>query len=201
MSTDSAQKAKGTRFMLTFNPVQTDADIEKTAGLAHEIWNEYWPDLIGQDQTTYMVETFQSTSAIKNDIITRGYLYYLVFDADKTLVGYTAAAPEIFDSPTDKLANAHGEEVSKHFLKRLFISKIYLRDDQRGKHYASRIIEFWEAYCRTHGLEGMYLTVNRDNELGIRAYLGRGFSIYEDIAAPIGNGFIMDDHIMGKSLL
>lgn len=46
----------------------------------------------------------------------------------------------------------------------------------------------------------MYLTVNRDNELGIRAYLGRGFSIYEDVAAPIGDGFVMDDHIMGKSV-
>ena len=98
------------------------------------------------------------------------------------------------------MASTHGTIVSEHFLNRLFISKIYLKADQRGKHYASRIIEFWEEYCRSHDLEGMYLTVNRDNELGIRAYLGRGFSIYEDVAAPIGDGFVMDDHIMGKSV-
>lgn len=186
--------------MLTFIPVQTDDDIEKTAQLAYEIWNEYWPDLIGQAQTTYMVETFQSTQAIKEDITQHEYLYYLVYDDENTLVGYTAAAPEVFTTLDDPLAHQHGTEVSKHFLRRLFISKIYLRASERGKHYASRIIEFWENYCEEHDLDGMYLTVNRDNELGIRAYLGRGFSIYQDFAAPIGSGFIMDDYIMGKSL-
>lgn len=186
--------------MLTYHPVQTEDDIAQTAALAHEIWYEYWPDLIGEEQTAYMVENFQSKEAIAKDITLHNYLYYLISDETNKLIGYTAAAPECFDSPDDELASAHGMRVSEHFLKRLFISKIYLRADERGKHYASRIIEFWEAYCRSHDLDGMYLTVNRDNALGIRAYLGRGFSIFEDVAAPIGNGFVMDDHIMGKSV-
>lgn len=186
--------------MLTYHLVKTESDIACTTALAHEIWHEYWPDLIGEKQTTYMVENFQSAKAIANDIAEHEYLYYLVSDETNTLVGYTAAVPERFTSPDDELASTHGTKVSEHFLNRLFISKIYLKADQRGKHYASRIIEFCEEYCRSHDLEGMYLTVNRDNELGIRAYLGRGFSIYEDVAAPIGDGFVMDDHIMGKSV-
>lgn len=186
--------------MLTYHLVETESDISQTAALAHEIWYEYWPDLIGEEQTTYMVENFQSAGAIAKDIAERNYLYYLISDETNKVVGYTAAAPEYFTSPDDELASAHGTRVSEHFLNRLFISKIYLKAEERGKHYASRILEFWETYCRTHDLDGMYLTVNRDNELGIRAYLGRGFTIYENVAAPIGNGFVMDDHIMGKSV-
>lgn len=186
--------------MLTYHLVETQADIDQTAALAYEIWHEYWPDLIGEEQTTYMVENFQSAKAIAQDIAEHNYLYYLISDETNKLVGYTAAAPERFSSPDDEHASAHGSRVSEHFLNRLFISKIYLRAEERGKHYASRIIEFWEAYCHAHDLDGMYLTVNRANELGIRAYLGRGFSIFEDVAAPIGNGFVMDDHIMGKSV-
>jgi GNAT superfamily N-acetyltransferase len=82
----------------------------------------------------------------------------------------------------------------------LFISKIYLYAQERGKHYASRVIEFYEAACHAEGMSGMYLTVNRGNELGVRAYLGRGFVVVEELAADIGEGFVMDDYIMAKLL-
>ena len=78
----------------------------------------------------------------------------------------------------------------------MFISKIYLYAEERGKHYSSQILEWLRDYARKLGLTGMYLTVNKGNELGIRAYKGNGFDIIESVEVDIGNGFVMDDYIM-----
>ncbi|MDO4400728.1 MAG: GNAT family N-acetyltransferase [Coriobacteriia bacterium] len=186
---------------LTFHLVETDDDIARTARVAHDIWFEYWPALIGQAQTEYMVKNMQSLAAITRDIRTVGYRYWLLFDEEGTCVGYTSSLAEDFSAcPDSAEAAKHGEEISKRSVKRLFISKIYLYAQERGKHYASRVIEFYEQLCREEGLTAMYLTVNRDNELGIRAYLGRGFQTIQELAADIGEGFVMDDYIMCKML-
>ena len=45
----------------------------------------------------------------------------------------------------------------------------------------------------------MYLTVNKHNELGIRAYRGKGFETIDAVETDIGHGFIMDDYIMERA--
>ena len=50
------------------------------------------------------------------------------------------------------------------------------------------------------GFEAMYLTVNKYNELGIRAYEGTGFETIDSVETDIGGGFIMDDYIMELKL-
>ena len=46
----------------------TSETVSALAALAHEIWFEYWPSLIGADQTSYMVDRFQSLPAIERDM-------------------------------------------------------------------------------------------------------------------------------------
>lgn len=162
-----------------FEAVKTDADQEKLAKLADEIWHEYWPALIGAAQTDYMVEQFQSLEAIKRDMAEHAYEYWFVVDEAGKTVGYTGGREE--------------PETSRYF-----ISKIYLPAEERSKHYASQIIEFYVELCRNRDLHSMYLTVNKHNELGIRAYLGKGFVTIESVETDIGNGFVMDDYVMEK---
>ena len=184
---------------LTLKLVETEEDLQVTARMAHDIWFEYWPGLIGRAQTEYMVKNMQSLAAITRDIREVGYRYWMLLDEEGTHVGYTSSLVEDFSAdPDSPEAAKHGAEISKRSVKRLFISKIYLYAKERGKHYASRVIEFYEQLCRDEGLTAMYLTVNRGNELAIRAYLGRGFETIEEKAADIGGGFIMDDYIMCK---
>lgn len=183
---------------LTYEQVTTPEQIEKLAELAGIIWREYWPSHIGEAQTEYMIEMFQSVPAITRDITQNNYLYYFCYDEAGKCVGYTGGNDEHFESIDSPGACAHGTKVSERFLNRFFISKVYLLAEERGKHYASRIIEFWEDHCRENGLDGMYLTVNRFNELGVRAYLGRGFDVAEEVCADIDGGFVMDDYIMAK---
>ena len=147
---------------IAFDPVRTADDRQRLAALADEIWHEYWPALIGDAQTDYMVENFQSLGAIERDLREHAYEYwFLRAEDDGRIVGYTGgrAEPET---------------------NRYFISKVYLQAEERGKGFASQA------------------TVNKHNDLGIRAYLGKGFETIDAVETDIGNGFVMDDFIMEK---
>lgn len=160
----------------------TDESVVALAELAASIWREYWPSLIGEAQTEYMIEQFQSLPAIRRDMREHGYEYWFIrSEQDDRVVGYTGG---------------HVEPQTNRF----FISKIYLRAAERGKHFASAVVCFYEELCRERGLRAMYLTVNKGNVLGIRAYEGNGFTTIDAVETSIGHGFIMDDYIMEKSV-
>lgn len=166
----------------TFEPVTLDMT-DALAAIAGDIWREYWPELIGADQTEYMIEHFQSLPAIQRDMADHAYEYWFVRAADDgRVVGYTGG---------------HVEPETSRF----FISKIYLLADERGKHFGSAVIAFYEQLCRDRGLRAMYLTVNKGNRLGIRAYEGKGFETIDAVRTDIGSGFVMDDYIMEKRIV
>lgn len=166
---------------IAFAPVETDEDRSRLAELADRIWHEYWPALIGEDQTDYMVERFQSLHAIERDMAEHGYEYWFLLADDGRIVGYTGGRVEAETN-------------------RFFISKIYLLENERGKGYASQTIRFYESLCRERGLDAMYLTVNKHNDLGVRAYKGTGFETIDAVETDIGRGFVMDDFIMEKKV-
>ena len=168
-----------------FEPITTAEGRRELADMAYEIWNEYWPAIIGQAQVDYMVANFQSLEAIERDVAEHAYEYWFVVaeeeDGQRRTVGYTGG---------------HVEPETNRF----FISKIYLLAPERGRGFASKTIRFYEELCAERGLEAMYLTVNKYNELGVRAYLGKGFVTIDSVETDIGEGFIMDDFIMEKRL-
>ena len=169
---------------LSFVPVKSENDQELLARMAGEIWRGYWPALIGEAQTEYMIDKFQSLDAIRADMADHGYEYWLLVategggeSAEKSIVGFTGG---------------HNEFETNRF----FISKIYLFPEARGHGYARRVIEFYEDLCFARDFKAMYLTVNKYNDLGIRAYEGTGFETIDAVETDIGEGYIMDDYIM-----
>ena len=125
------------------------------------------------------VETAEDQEALAKLADEIWHEYWFVVDEDGKTVGYTGGHEE--------------PETSRYF-----ISKIYLLAEERGKHYASKIIEFYVELCHSRDLHAMYLTVNKHNELGVRCYLGKGFVTIESVETDIGNGFVMDDYVMEK---
>ena len=168
---------------IAFDPIETDGDRARLAALADEIWHEYWPALIGEAQTDYMVEQFQSLEAIERDVAEHAYEYWFLRTAeDGRTVGYTGGRVE--------------PETN-----RFFISKIYLLKEHRGEGLCSATIRFYERLARERGLDALYLTVNKHNEMAIRAYKAKGFEVIDAVETDIGDGYIMDDYIMEKKLV
>lgn len=173
----------------SFVPVRSAHDQARLAELAGFIWREYWPSIIGAEQTEYMIERFQSLEAIQRDMTENEYEYWFIVASEegestipaRRIVGFTGG---------------HDEPETNRF----FISKIYLLSSERGHGFARRTIEFYESLCFARGLQAAYLTVNKHNELGIRAYQGTGFEVIDAVETDIGSGFVMDDYIMEKKV-
>ena len=53
-------------------------NINELAQLAFEIWHEYWVEILSIEQIDYMVENFQSESAIRNQIENENYAYFFI---------------------------------------------------------------------------------------------------------------------------
>jgi diamine N-acetyltransferase len=164
---------------IQFVPVTTARQLDVAAGLAHEIWYEYYVPLIGRAQVEYMVGKFQSSGAVAGQI-GEGYEYFLI-QRDGQAIGYCAVQPE----------RASGS---------LFLSKLYLLRDARGGGTGRVCMEFIEQLARRRGLNLLWLTVNKGNP-AVKAYERLGFRIAADVVMDIGGGFVMDDYRMEKPLL
>ena len=186
--------------IVEFVPVETEEQLRQLAAMAKDIWQEYWPSHIGQAQTDYMVAKFQTLDVIREDIANNHNEYWLIRVADEM-------TPPELDDPKDAPQATESNEVLGRYVgytggheepetNRFFISKIYVYEDQRGKGYGSRTVDFYRSLCRERGLRAMYLTVNKHNDLAIRAYRGKGFETIDSVETDIGEGFIMDDYIM-----
>lgn len=145
-------------------------DIIAVQKLAHEIWNEYYPPIIGQDQVTYMLDTFQTAKAILEQI-QEGYHYFLL-KKEVTCIGYMAVQKQ--DSS-------------------VFLSKFYIQKDDRKKGYAKEALHFLQDYAKKEALHSISLTVNIHNRTAISAYERLGFIKTGTLVQDIGNGFKMDD--------
>lgn len=151
-------------------------DIVSLAALADEIWHEYFPGIISEEQVDYMVDRFQSEHAMREQISSRGYRYYFIVN-DNEHIGYAGLVPE-------------------HNV--LFISKVYLRKKYRGRGLGTAAIQEIFRICETEGFVSAYLTVNKGNARAIKAYERNGFKKVREQAADIGCGFVMDDYVMEK---
>lgn len=158
--------------VLNFVDAVTDTQIEAAAALADEIWHEFFPSVLSAEQIDYMVEKFQSANAMKEQIKTEGYRYFLLLNKG-TKVGYTAIRHD-------------GDG-------RLFLSKLYVKKECRGKGFATEVFEFLKKYCRENKLTAIWLTVNKHNETAVSVYKKRGFREIGEGVTDIGNGFVMDD--------
>ncbi len=156
--------------------VHTPEDIARTCELARHIWTEHFTPIIGPQQVRYMLEKFQSFDAIRSQIEDGGYRYFLLLEHAKPQAqGYLAVKAE---------PNA------------LFLSKIYLRKECRGRGDGKRMMAFVKELARKAGLEGIRLTVNRNNREAIDFYRACGFELADTQVTDIGDGFVMDDYVM-----
>lgn len=159
--------------MTALQPVETPAQIARVSRLAYQIWTEHYLPIIGQEQVTYMLDTFQSPAAIANQL--RDSYRYVLAEQPGEALGYAAVQPRP---------------------QSLFLSKLYTRREARGHGVGSRLLQWAVNEARAHRLPTLSLTVNKHNADSIGWYHRRGFQIIEAMVTDIGQGFVMDDYLM-----
>lgn len=163
--------------MIKIQLANTLQDYQKIDALADCIWRAHYIPLVGKPQVDYMLDKFQTAKAIEEQV-KRGLEYYKLIYDDITC-GYLAIKNE-----TDAL----------------FLSKLYILSNYRGKKIGKTAISFIEEKAKTYQLKKIRLTVNIDNTNSIKAYETLGFKNVGSIVADIGGGFVMDDYELVKNL-
>ena len=151
----------------------TEPEIDELSRLAFDVWTEHYKNILDMGQITYMLNKFQSSQAIREQQQYDRYEYYWIVDHG-TKAGYCAVQP-MEDS--------------------LFLSKLYLQKEYRGKGLARRTLQELEDRCRKDGFPKIWLTVNRNNP-SVNVYDSLHFTKAREQVADIGNGYVMDDYIM-----
>ena len=155
------------------------------AALAGEIWREHYTPIIGAEQVEYMLAKFQSAEHIYADIKENGYTYFIAkcekHHECNPIIGYCAVAPR-----------------DDH----LFLSKMYVKSEERGRGISRGFLEEAYALCRwEYGVDKIRLTVNKHNENAIAVYHKMGFETIESAKIDIGGGFYMDDYVMERRMV
>ncbi len=164
---------------LSFPEIRSTKDLHLLADTAQGIWREYFPGIITDEQIEYMIGKFQSFDAMSEQIHAFGYRYFFVAE-EENILGYIGV---------------HEEE------KALFLSKLYLKKEYRGRGYFSGMLAFCENLAREKSLSSLYLTVNRGNSHSVQVYEAKGFRTIREQVADIGAGYVMDDYVMEKKLI
>lgn len=150
-----------------------EININRMSALATAIVKEHFDSIIGSEQNDYMISLFQTPTAI-DDQLYHGYQYYFVKDKDGNDAGFMAFVKK-------------DEE--------MYLSKFYLKKEERGKNYSRPMLRFVVSEAERLRLHTISLRVNKNNS-AVEAYKKLGFYIEKEDKADIGHGFVMDDYIM-----
>ncbi|MBP0903585.1 GNAT family N-acetyltransferase [Mariniflexile gromovii] len=163
--------------MIKIIPATKIIDFQCISNLAHTIWNEHYITIISLEQIEYMLDKFNSVQAFQ-DLSHQGYsFFYITYNTIP--VGYIGVKKET------------------NFL---FLSKLYVLKDYRGKKIGKAAMQHVFDLASSYKLKRVKLNVNKFNTNSILAYEKLGFVKTKPLVTEIGNGFIMDDYEMEKQL-
>jgi ribosomal protein S18 acetylase RimI-like enzyme len=152
--------------------------VDAVAALARVVWQATYPGLISQAQIDAMLADRYAAPRIRAQLDDADHAWRVVL-AEGAPVGFAHACLDEGGCKLDKL---------------------YVHPAHQRRGLGHSLLGAVEAWARERQARRLWLQVNRGNEAAIRAYEAYGFRIVESRVFDIGNGFVMDDHVMEKPL-
>lgn len=172
--------------------VKTDEPaIREMSNLASKIVKDHYDPILGSEQNNYMIDKFQSVNSIAKQL-EEGYEYYFI-----NLVVKSKNSGEIVHI---EKSNKIGFFAFYPREKDMYLSKLYIEKEQRGKGFSKDVLKFIIAKTKDEGLNSIVLNVNKDNNISIFAYERLGFSRIGEEKNDIGQGYYMDDYVYKYSI-
>jgi ribosomal protein S18 acetylase RimI-like enzyme len=152
-----------------------EADVERVAQLAAEVWRHHYPAIISAAQIEYMLQQRYDAALIRAELERRD-VWWDKLEVGNTMVAFGSCF--LADGPTMKL------------------DKLYVHPAHQRKGYGGLLIGDVCDRARKQGCSQVVLAVNKNNRSAIAAYLKHGFTVLESVVKDIGGGFVMDDYVM-----
>jgi ribosomal protein S18 acetylase RimI-like enzyme len=148
-------------------------DLDKIIVLAHKIWNDHYPEIIGQEQVDYMLEKMYDAESLKQQMQSND-LFFLAY-------------PTEYEAPIAFISIKEVENGS------FFIHKFYVNTQIQRSGVGRAFFEF---VVKNFNPEVIRLQVNRMNYKAINFYFKNGFTIEKVADFDIGDGYFMNDFVM-----
>ena len=158
----------------------TPADVPELIALASAIWRCHYPGIISTAQIEYMLAQ-RYDAAVLNAELGRDDLWWDQLRVDGRMIGFSSY-----------LLTAQAGEMK--------LDKLYVQHGYQRRGYGGMLLARALEVAREHGCVTMLLAVNRNNRTAIAAYRKHGFRIVRSVVKDIGGGFVMDDHVMARSV-
>ncbi|WP_020607620.1 GNAT family N-acetyltransferase [Spirosoma spitsbergense] len=167
--------------MISITPA-TEAQLSIVQTIAHQTWPTTFAAILSPEQIDYMLEMMYSTDSLKTQMDGKNHVFLLAQERDNgNYLGFLSYELNYRGVPKTK------------------IHKIYLLPASQGKGVGKQLIEAVTELAKAKQNNTLSLNVNRHNK-AILFYERLGFRHVANETIDIGNGFIMDDYVMEKSL-
>ena len=153
-------------------------DVDAVCALARTVWQATYPALISQAQIDAMLADRYSPQRIRAQLGDSRQAWWVA------LQGAVPAG----------IAHVLLEGV------RCKLDKLYVHPDHQRQGIGAALLHAGADWARAHQARHLWLQVNRGNAQAIRAYEKYGYKIVQSRVFDIGDGFVMDDHVMEKRL-
>ncbi|HEY8397409.1 MAG TPA: GNAT family N-acetyltransferase [Flavihumibacter sp.] len=153
-------------------------DIPTIGFLAHTIWPVVYSEIISPEQIDYMLTMMYSPDSLLHQIEEQGHQFILA-EVDQEEVGFASYGK--VDGAVWKL------------------HKLYVLPSMHGKGVGRALLDMVEEEVRTQNGAHLILNVNKRNK-AVQFYTSMGFEIEREAVLDIGNGYVMDDYVMGKDV-
>lgn len=157
----------------------TPQDIPIIQHIAHETWPRTYQTILMLAQVRYMLRLFYDTEALEKNF-EEGHKFLLVHHQGEPIgfAGYQHNYPEL---GTTKL------------------HKLYVLPQAQGLGAGQKLLDEVMNLSRANGAQKLTLNVNRFNKAYL-FYRKNKFDVLQEIDLPIGEGFLMQDYILEKTL-
>lgn len=155
-------------------------ELSLTRNLAEKIWPSAYGTILSKEQLSYMLNWMYSIETLEKSF-DKGNEFYCAFDNDLPL-GFLEL----------EFLNENPNTVK--------LQKIYVLPSEQKNGLGTKLLQFGLIRSKNKGAKRIILQVNRDNK-AVDFYLKNNFSIISEEDFPIGNGYYMNDYVMGKTLV
>ena len=163
--------------MTDIRPLAPD-EVEAVSALARVVWQATYPALISQAQIEFMLADRYAAERIRAQLGDSRHAWWGAH-AGEALAGFAHASSDDTGCKLDKL---------------------YVHPSSQRHGIGSALLATVQDWARAQHARRLWLQVNRGNAPAIAAYRKQGFRVVESRVFDIGNGFVMDDHVMEKTL-
>ena len=155
------------------------AQIPLIQELTQRVWPQTYKSIISEVQIEFMLEMMYSTAALQKQM-REGHHFLVIYD-NQEAAGFASFAKEI-KADTFKL------------------HKLYVLQEKQHLGFGRGLLLKVKEEVKKRNGTHLILQVNRTNKKAIAFYERNGFEIELSADFDIGNGFQMNDYIMGIQL-